>query len=244
MGIKELRRKLYDYVSEENQSKKVNDWYDTIMLLAIILSIIPLCFKQETAILSLIENITFYIFVIDYLIRFLTSDYKLKEGIKSFVLYPFTPMALTDLISILPSIISSFFPGFKVLKIARMVRIFKTMRVLKFVRYSKNIEIIINVIEKEKYTLLIVAYIAIGYIFLSGLVMFQAESESFSSFFDALYWSTTALTTVGYGDIYPVTIIGKFISMISSFIGIAIVALPAGIVTSGFISEISQNAKL
>ncbi len=78
------------------------------------------------------------------------------------------------------------------------------------------------------------------YIFVSGLIMFVNEPETFDNFFDALYSATTALTTVGYGDVYPTTDLGKFISMASSLFGIAVIALPAGIITGGFLEQIRQ----
>ena len=67
------------------------------------------------------------------------------------------------------------------------------------------------------------------------------EPDSFNTFFDAIYWATVSLTTVGYGDIYPVTAIGRVVTMLSSFFGIAIIALPAGVITAGYMSEISNN---
>ena len=85
---------------------------------------------------------------------------------------------------------------------------------------------------------------AIGYVFLSALIMFQVEPESFDSFFKAIYWAMVTLTTVGYGDIYPVTTLGQIFSMLSSFVGIAIVALPTGIIASGFTSELNRRREL
>lgn len=80
-----------------------------------------------------------------------------------------------------------------------------------------------------------------GYILLSALVMFQVEPESFKTFFDAIYWAVVTLTTVGYGDLYPVSDIGRVVSMISSVMGIAIVALPTGIITAGYMSELNKD---
>lgn len=114
-------------------------------------------------------------------------------------------------------------------------------RITKLFRYSKNFSYIANVFEKEKHTLMSVLAIALGYIFVSALAMFSYEPETFDSFFDALYWATTALTTVGYGDVYPTTQIGQLISMVSSIFGIAVIALPAGIVTGGFLEEINKR---
>lgn len=91
--------------------------------------------------------------------------------------------------------------------------------------------------------MLVVLGIAILYILISALVILNVEPETFDSFFDAVYWATVSLTTVGYGDIYPVTVIGKIVTMISSFMGIAIVALPAGILTSGLMEELNQSKK-
>ena len=87
---------------------------------------------------------------------------------------------------------------------------------------------------------MIVGLLALGYIFISALIIFNVEPSIFPNFFDALYWATISLTTVGYGDIYAVSTTGKIITMISSFLGIAIVALPAGIITAGYMKEIKE----
>lgn len=77
-----------------------------------------------------------------------------------------------------------------------------------------------------------------GYILLSALIMFSVEPSSVETFFDAVYWSVITLTTVGYGDIYPISDIGRVVSMISSLMGIAVVAMPTGIITAGFMNEL------
>ena len=87
----------------------------------------------------------------------------------------------------------------------------------------------------------VVCVLAVGYIFISALVIFNVEPETFNNFFDAIYWATVSLTTVGYGDIYAVSMAGKFITMISSVFGIAIVALPAGIITAGYMEELNKD---
>ena len=79
------------------------------------------------------------------------------------------------------------------------------------------------------------------YILISALIIINIEPDSFNNYFDAVYWATVSLTTVGYGDIYPVTSLGKVITMISSFFGIAIIALPSGIITAGFMESINAE---
>jgi voltage-gated potassium channel len=99
-------------------------------------------------------------------------------------------------------------------------------------------------LNKEKAALTSVCFMALGYILVSALVMFSVEPDSFNTLFDAVYWATTALTTVGYGDIYPVTTIGRIVSMVSSVLGIAFVALPSGIITAGYMKEINEKSKV
>jgi voltage-gated potassium channel len=101
--------------------------------------------------------------------------------------------------------------------------------------------VILNVLKKEKSALTAVATLAVGYILISALIIFNIEPDSFKNFFDAVYWATVSLTTVGYGDIYPITDAGRVITMISSLFGIAIVALPAGIITGGYLQEIKYS---
>ncbi len=82
---------------------------------------------------------------------------------------------------------------------------------------------------------------AVAYVLISALVIYNVEPESFNTFFDAIYWATISLTTVGYGDIYPITTVGRIVTMISSVFGIAIIALPSGVITAGYLAEVNKN---
>jgi len=198
------------------------------------------CFKKTYSVFHYTDIFTTFLFIIDYVFGLITADYKLeKKGIISFIKYPFTPWAIIDLISILPGI-TMLNNGFKLFRIIRIFRTFRVFRVFKAFRYSKSIIIIINVIKNSKDALLAVCTLAIGYIFISALIIFNVEGDSFQSFFDAIYWATVSLTTVGYGDIYPITTAGRIITMLSSIFGIAIVALPAGIITAGYMEELRK----
>ena len=236
-----MRKRIFEIIEVANEKDSISSLYDGFMLVTIIISIVPLCFKSQSTGFLYIDRITAIIFVLDYLLRWMTADLKLKKyKSRAFLMYPFTPMAIIDLFSILPSI-TILNTGFRLLKLFRFVR---TFRIFKFIRYSKSIRVILNVLKREKDVLLAVGYLALGYIVVAGLIMFQVEPDSFDSLFDAIYWSTTALTTVGYGDIYPVTVFGKLVSMISSIVGIAVVALPAGVITGGYIDEIKKSREM
>ena len=172
----------------------------------------------------------------------MTADFdnKSKNSIMAFITYPFTFMAIIDLVSILPSL-TILSRGFKMLRLLRMFRALRVLRVAKVIRYSKNLQIILNVIKNSRKSLATVGTLAVAYVYISALIIFNVEPDTFDTMYDAIYWAMVSLTTVGYGDIYPVSLIGRGIAMLSSFLGIAVVALPAGIITAGFMKEIEKN---
>lgn len=228
-----MREQIYHLIRKANRNERMSKLYNFMICGVATLSIIPLMFKESNYFLETIDLITVYILFMDYILRWIVADYAMKKtkGIWPFIIYPLTPLAILDFASILPSL-GLLGKGWRILRMFRITKLF---------RYSKNFSYIANVFEKEKHTLMSVLAIALGYIFISALAMFSYEPETFDSFFDALYWATTALTTVGYGDVYPTTQIGQLISMISSIFGIAVIALPAGIVTGGFLDEINKR---
>ena len=213
----------------------------------IIASIVPLMFIEDYPIFKVIEIITVTAFIIDYILRWYTSDIQLRKGMVSYFIYPFTPMAIIDLLSILPGL-NLISPEFKLLRLTRLLKI---VRLLKIFRYSDKITIFIKVLSKEKEVLLSVLMLAVFYIFITALIMFNAEPHinpqtgeiTFHSFFDALYWATVTLTTVGYGDLCPVTNIGRVVSMLSSLFGVAIIALPSGVITASYLEELREYRK-
>ncbi len=236
-----MRRRIFEIIEKSEVDDRLSSLYDYFMIMIILISLFPLAFKQNNSIFMMMDKVAVFIFIVDYILRWMTADYKFeKKRISSFLKYPFSFMAIVDLLSILPSltIVNS---GFKAFRILRMIRAMKVLRIFKIVRYSKSFEIIGNVIRRSKESLIAVCILAIGYILISALVIFNVEPESFDNFFDAIYWATVSLTTVGYGDIYPVTTFGRIITMISSIFGIAIVALPAGIITAGYMSEVDKQ---
>ena len=241
--IRQKIRELVDYVDVTGDGERDFDWYDVLMLIVIVVSLVPLVFKEETALLVTVDHITATIFIIDYVLRWIVADYTLKaDGPKAFLMYPFTPMAIVDLVSILPSL-SSMAEVFKILRVFRMFRVLRALRVVrvfKIGRYSRSIEIIARVLKASREPLLAVCILAGSYILVSALIIFNVEPGSFETFFEAVYWATVSLTAVGYGDIYPVTVVGRLVAMFSSVFGIAIVALPAGIITAGYMSEIRK----
>ena len=236
------RKQIYQIIEKDDGSSFWSHIYDVFMLCMIILSVVPLMFWEEYPVFKYIEAITTAVFIIDYLLHWATADVRQGKGTTAFIKYPFTFWAIIDLLSILPSfnILGETF------KVARTARLLKMFRLLKALRYSSQMLVFFNVLKKERKVLGSVLLFAICYIFVTALVMFNVEPQynpetgeaTFSTFFDALYWSAVTLTTVGYGDMCPATDIGRLISMLSAMFGIAIIALPSGIITASYIDEL------
>lgn len=239
-----LQERIYDLINRDRKGMWASRLYDWYMLSMIIGSIVPLMFLKDYPVFKVIEVITVTAFIIDYILRWYTADIQLKKGWISYVIYPFTLMAIIDLLSILPGL-NLISPEFKLLRITRLLKI---VRLLKVFRYSEKVTLFIRVLSKEKEVLLSVLILAVFYIFITALIMFNAEphinpdtgEETFHSFFDALYWATVTLTTVGYGDLCPVTGIGRMVSMLSSLFGVAIIALPSGVITASYLDELRE----
>lgn len=240
VGSHSIRRRIFEIV--EHCSDDANDpasrGYDRLIILCIFFTILPLCFKESNAIFDALDSVAVKMFIIDYFLRWLTADFK-RPSYKAaaFVYYPLSFMAIVDVVSILPSLL--VVKGS--VKVMRLLRLSRSLRAIRLFRYTKGFRIIGIAIKKERQALEAVLWMALSYIFISALLMFSVEPTSFPSFFDALYWAVVTLTTVGYGDVYPVSTIGRLVSMISSVVGIAIVALPTGILTAGFMSELEQH---
>jgi len=241
-GFRAFRKRIYEIIEASKKGDTVSKIYDIFMLIVIVMSLVPLCLKKVPFFLRPMELICTLIFCADYLLRWFTADFKLPDKKWPFLWYPFTLFAIMDFLSLIPTLLQInvdarlLIPWFDTLRVLRVSRTFKVFR------YSKQFKMITSVVHRQRKPLYSVMILALGYIFVSGLVMFTMEGQSFKTFFDALYWATTALTTVGYGDIYPKTILGKLVSMVSSIMGIAVVALPAGIITSGYMEELNSRS--
>ena len=237
--MEKIRRRIFDIV-EAGSEDWVSQAYDVCMIAVIVASLVPLAFKYTTPLFWTIERVAVCVFILDYLLRWGTADLKLKKGMKSFLVYPFTFMAIIDLLSILP-VLTVLNEGFRSLRVLRLFTTMRVLRVFKILRYSRNINIIVRVFRKQKDALIVVGWLVVGYIFVTALVVFNMDPRTFNDFFHALYWATISLTTVGYGDVYPMSTTGRFITMLSSVVGVAVIALPSSILTVGYLAEITEE---
>lgn len=231
------RKRIHAILSNDDENDKASVVYNRLMVLFIVCSIVPLWFKDSNPVFDAMEYVCVAVFIVDYVLRWATSDLSMKYGRASFLMYPLTPMAIVDLFSILPVFIA-LNPSFKTL---RVLRILRALRAFRLVRYSKGVQAVFEAIKNSRQQLMVVLVLAVTYIVVCATVVFNVEPETFDTYFDALYWSVISLTTVGYGDLYPVSGTGRFVAMISSLVGIAIVALPSGIITASLLEELKAR---
>lgn len=236
-----MRKKIYDIVEPAASKQSIKSTiYNIFILSCIIFSMLPLATKSDDEFFTIIDFFTSIVFIIDYILRFITADYKLNKGKKSYLLYPIQPIAIIDLIAILTTLVPTF-SGINAFRLLRLVRTFKVLKSFKIFRYSKNINRIINVLKKQAKPLGAVMSLALFYVIFTALIMFNIEPDTFNNFFEAIYWATISLTSVGYGDICPTSNIGRFFTIISAFVGVAIIALPSGIITAGYIDILNEE---
>ncbi len=223
-------------------TSKVGSVYETAMTVVIIVSFVPLIFKETTPILAWIDHIAAAFFILDYILRWMTSGLRFKKRWMVYVLYPVSPWALLDLVCILPSfhVIPAVFRLLKVARLPRTTRVFRTLRTL---RDSNSYHLIMEVIKHQIRALIMVFAIALAYILIVAVIMFNVEPDTFDNFFVAVYWSVISLTTIGYGDVLPVSTVGQVFTIISAFVGVAIIALPSGIIAGGFMDQIRRRPR-
>lgn len=239
------RKQIANLIDRTTHTTWFNITYDWVMAATIVISLLPLMWMETHSIFKVTEAVTTLIFIADYLLRWFTADFRIRRGKLSFLIYPFTFMAIVDLLSILPAI-TLLDPAFKMFRFTRLLRL---TRILKMFGISSKLRLFITILYKERQVLSSVLVLSLIYIFITALILFNVEShinpytgqQTFRSFFDALYWATVTLTTVGYGDMCPVTDIGRLISMLSSLLGVAVIALPSGVITARYLDELRNK---
>lgn len=232
---KNWRKQIFDVIEPLSKRHKNSRTYDKAMVVVTMISFIPLVFHDESIWpLRMINIICALIFIADYLMRFITADYHYKDHSRlSFMRYPFSPMALIDLLVIL-SVTTAMNSGLRILRAARL------LHVVRIFQHSRSLQLIKIVLKRAKWPLVFVASLAIIYIFVVAAMMFNEEPELFPSFLDALYWAVVSLSTIGYGDLVPVTDLGKIITSVSALVGLAVFALPTSVITAEYVAVVNE----
>jgi voltage-gated potassium channel len=196
---------------------------------------------------SIFEFVSVLIFTVEYILRLwaCTLNPMYTSGLAGRVRYAVSPLALIDLLAIVPYYLPLTFTFD--LRVIRLLRLFRIFRLVKVARYSDALHVIVRVFCAKRAELVLVLIVCTILLVISSSLLYYAEQEVqpdvFTSIPASLWWGVSTLTTVGYGDIYPITGLGKIIASAFALIGIALFALPTGILASGFAEERNSNVK-
>ena len=208
---------------------------------AVILESVPRLHQQYRSWFTGIEVVSVYVFTLEYVARVWSAveDRRFRNPVGGRLRFALTPFALIDLLAILPFYLTM--GGFD-LRFLRVVRLF---RVLKVTRYVKALRLIQQVVRRKRAELLVTVGVIAVMLILVSSVMYYVESEAqpdkFGSIPDTMWWGVATLTTVGYGDVFPVTPAGKVLSSLIAVLGLGLFAIPTGLLASGFSEQLQEQ---
>ena len=248
MKIKKRIHEILEVTAAGDAASRIFDIFIVTLIflnvLAVILETIDKLSIQFSQFFRIFEVFSVIIFTLEYILRVwsCTKDPKFKSSLSGRIRFILTPLLLVDLFAILPFYLPMFIPFD--LRFIRAIRLIRLFRLFKLGRYSAAIKLFGRVLKAKKEELFIAAFALFILLTISSSLLYyvehKAQPEVFSSIPAAMWWGVATLTTVGYGDIYPVTALGKFLGAIISLLGIGLFAMPAGILSAGFIEEIRK----
>lgn len=253
--MKKLKLFLFDVFGEHSDDKnwiyKVDDHFITTLIILNVFAIILQSYEslnsQYYKFFHLFEVFSVIVFTLEYLIRIWIADlnYNFKRfnklpAWKCRLKYIFSFMGLIDLLAILP-----FYLPFIIkldLRFVRILRLLRLFRIFKLAHYSSSMKIVGKVILDKKYELLTTLFASFVILLISSSLMYEIEHkvqpDQFPNIFATLWWAVATLTTIGYGDVYPITDWGRVLAAVTAIFGIGLVAIPTGIISAGFLEEI------
>ncbi|MBW8327043.1 MAG: ion transporter [Prolixibacteraceae bacterium] len=237
-----MRQQLYKIIFEHDT--KAGRLFDIILLWVILLSVavviiesIPQYHTNFFSVFYTIEWIFTILFSIEYLLRIWSSPKPVS--------YIFSFWGLVDILAILPTYVDLMSPGYHYLLTVRIFRLLRVFRILKLVRFNKEARVLLEALRGSSYKIGVFLLAVISMVTLLGTMMYVVEGSEngFTSIPQSIYWAIVTVTTVGFGDIVPQTVLGQFLSSIAMIIGYAIIAVPTGIITVELSKSKSTNRK-
>lgn len=249
--FEEFRKKLFRIISVGYLGDIPSIAYDVIGTVALALNLVVAFLSTFSDLNNAygdifleIEEWTVLFFAIDYILRIVSAGnlYPDKSEIGAILCYVFSFAGIIDLLSFLPYYMPFFFPaGATAFRMFRVARIFRLFRINN---YYDSLNVINEVIRSKAQQLLSSVFIIAVMMLASSLCMYslehEAQPEIFTNAFSGIWWSASTLLTVGYGDIYPVTFLGKVFGILLAFLGVGIVAIPTGIISAGFVEQYTK----
>jgi voltage-gated potassium channel len=248
----DVKRRIYSVLEHSDERSLVGRAINLFIVALIILNVAAVMLDtvqgiatQYAGVLWNFEIFSVAIFSVEYIARVwaCNTDKKYAGIIKGRLQYMASPMAIVDLLAILPFYIPFIIPfDLRVLRVLRLIRL---IRIFKLARYNESLSMMKKILEEKKEDLSITLFMGLIVLILASTTMYYAEHDAqpdkFSSIPETLYWGVITLATIGYGDMYPVTLLGKFFGAMIAVTGIGMFAIPTGIIGSGFIEELQKK---
>lgn len=246
-----MKKRIYRILAVSHQTGSLSWYFDIFLMSLIILNVIAIIVESVESVRQAyhgffagFELFSVIFFSIEYVLRVWTAneDPRFKRPLRGNIRYAFTPLAMIDLLAVLPFYLP--FLGFD-LRSLRILRIFRLFRLFKLARYIKALRLIDDVFREKREELILSLVFTLFMLLITSTMMYyienEAQPENFSSIPQTMWWSIATLTTVGYGDVYPVTALGKFLGGAIAILGIGLFALPTGILASGFSELLAKD---
>ena len=251
-----LRKRTHLFLSSTKSASGLSRAFNVFIVTLILLNIVAMVLESVQQIHNLMpgcflvfEYFSVAVFSVEYALRIWScvEEPPYTGPVLGRLRFALTPLALVDLSAVLPFYLPFIRADLRVMRMFRMVRIMRVMRIAKLGRYSESLQMLLRVVQSRREHLLSSVLILLILAVVSASLMFYAEHEvqpkAFSSIPAAMWWAVATLTTIGYGDVYPITVIGKFMASIIAVLGIGMFALPTGILGSGFMEELEKHKK-
>ncbi|WMX11983.1 MULTISPECIES: ion transporter [unclassified Aureispira] len=256
-----LREHIYHFIDNEEEQSFGSQSFELFITGLILLSIVAIVLEsfdnlreQYGYYFNLFENITLGIFTIEYILRVSTADYKYKDAVSwptAAWRFITSGSGIVDLIAIAPIFFhfASFF-GLREFaqndfRFIRILKITRLLRIFKMNSFTNSITVVAEVFTEKRHDLGITLFVTFVLLLVSSTLMWyvegQEQPELFPNIVASFWWAIATLTTVGYGDVFPITPLGKFLSGLIALLGIGLVALPAGILSSAFIEKLEDG---
>ncbi len=250
--MKEFRKAVFKTLEFDPADSWIETFVDYFLIGLIILNVLAVILETvegfaapyKTA-LYLFDLFSVTVFTVEYVLRLwsCTANHEFQQPIRGRIRYALQPLIIVDLVAIMPFYLPLVFP--LDLRILRVLRLLRLLRVFKLGRYSQAMNSVGRVLRSRKEEILVTFYVGFILLILAAGLLYVVEHEAqpgkFANIPAAMWWGVTTLTSVGYGDIYPITTLGKVIASFISVIGIGLFALPAGIIASGFAEDIRKR---
>jgi len=246
-----IRHRVYEIIDIDSKGSRASTIFDWVLLLliwlniaAVILSSMNELYERYYFFFAYFELFSITIFGIEYLLRVWTAPCRFPSSKVPYFRYIFSFMGIIDLLAIVPFFLPIFINAD--LRVLRIFRIFRLLRILKLARYNNAFEFIGRVLQKQKEKLVITIFFMLMMILIASSVMYFAENavqpEKFPNIPATMWWAIATLTTVGYGDVYPVTILGRIFGAVIAILGIGLIAMPSGIISMGMVEEVRKKS--